>query len=416
MSTTKLARACGAPQRTLSQGWTVVTVMFLAQMLVIGITSYGFGLLVKPIAAEYALRRADVNVGLMLLLVGMAVASPLIGYALDRLPGRIVIAMGALVFGAGTTVVAMATSLWVMAAAAFFLMSAGTAALGPLTAATLTSRWFTKSRGPALGIVTIATSTGGLVVLPLMAALVGQFGWRGALAILGAAVTLLIGGLGLLFVREPDARETECGGEPLATPAIEQKRWTTAQLLLTRDFWLIAVSIGLLFAVDQALLASLIAYGTDRGYSVQAAAMLVSVISGSAIVGKLVFGALSDHVDLRWLLVAAVLLTEGFLGVLLIEPSYSILMIACLFVGAAVGGSLPLWASSIGLRFGLASYGATMGLMVPLQMPLVLVALRYIGHVYDAGHTYAPGFSAFAVVVIIAGLAILPVKMRAARR
>ncbi|WP_162854682.1 MFS transporter [Sphingobium estronivorans] len=390
----------------LNYGWVVVAILFVAQMLVIGITSYGFALLVKPIAAEYGLPRADVNIGLMLLLVGMAVSSPFIGRMLDRVPSRFVIALGALIFGAGALTVALTTSLWAMGAATLLLLSTGTAMLGPLTASTLTSRWFEKGRGKALGVVSVATSAGGFLVLPLMAALVEQFGWRTALITLGLLVSLLLGGLGLLFMREPDDAAA-AHGRPRSQTA---PRWTARMLCRTRDFWLIAISIGLLFGIDQALLASLVAYGTDRGFSLPAAAMLVSAISGSAILGKLAIGALADRIDLRWLLIALALLTEIFLGVLLIQPSYEVLMMASLVVGAAVGGSSPLWAAFVAIRFGVASYGSVMGLMALIQIPLTLGALRYIGHVYDSTHSYGSAFHMFAVAALIAALAILPVK------
>lgn len=410
------AKEISVPSRpaSVNYGWAIVAVMFVAQMLVIGITSYGFALLVKPIAAEYGLPRADVNIGLMLLLVGMALSSPFIGRLLDRVPSRLVVSLGALIFGVGAMAVALTTSLWAMGAATLFLLATGTAMLGPLTASTLTSRWFEKGRGRALGVVSVATSAGGFVVLPLMAALVEQFGWRSALMALGLLVCFLVGGLGLLFMREPAMhRDMAVVGEPVRdTPSRDrgERRWTAGMLWRTRDFWLIATSIGLLFAVDQALLASLVAYGTDRGFSVSAAAMLVSAISGSAIIGKLAIGALADRVDLRWLLIALAVMTEIFLAILLVQPSYGILMVASLIVGAAVGGSSPLWASFIAVRFGIASYGAVMGLMALIQIPLTLVALRYIGRVYDSAHSYSPAFLAFAGVIVIAALVILPVR------
>jgi MFS family permease len=401
----------GESRRPANYGWAVVAVMFVAQMLAIGVTSYGFALLVKPIAAEYGLPRADVNVGLMLLLLGMAFASPLVGRLLDRVPGRVMVAIGALVFGAGAIAIALATSLWVMAAATFLLLATGTTMLGPLAAATLTSRWFDKGRGRALGVVSVATSAGGFVVLPVMALLVEQLGWRTALAALGLLVAVLIGGLGLCFVREP---EKNGGGRPESRPdgAGAGSSWSARRLIGTADFWLIALSIGLLFAVDQALLASLVAYGTDRGFSVQASAMLVSTLSVSAIAGKLVIGSLADRIDLRWLLIALAVMTEIFLGILLLQPGYAALIVASLVVGAAVGGSSPLWASFVGARFGLASYGAVMGLMALIQIPLTLSALRYIGHVYDVERSYSAAFAAFMAVAAIPALAILPVRLR----
>src|SRR5437868_2115259 len=137
-------------------------------MAAIGSTSYGFGLLVKPLSAEFGLPRADVNRGLMILVLGMALFSPLVGRVLDRLPARTVLTTGAIAFASGWLAIASSRSMPMMAAAAFLLLASGTAALGPVTASTLTARWFVARRGLALGIVSVSASAGGLVIVPTM--------------------------------------------------------------------------------------------------------------------------------------------------------------------------------------------------------------------------------------------------------
>lgn len=405
-----------AARRRLDYGWAIVAVVFLAQLLAIGSTAYGFGLLVKPIAAEYGLARADVNSGLILLLVGMAGAAPFIGRALDRLPGRVLIAGGAVVFGLGCAAIAWSQSLWMMAAAAFLPLAAGTQALGPLSASTLTARWFDRDRGRALGVVAVSSSAGGVLVLPLMAMLVERLGWRGAVAAMGALIVVLIVPLALVVLRErvsgaPARAGTASSPQPAAVSA---RRWSTGALLRTRDFWLLTLCIGLIMGVNQSLLASLVAYGTDRGFSLQAASLVVSAVSGSSIAGKLLVGELSDRMDMRWLLLAVVALGEIYLACLIAAPGYAVLLATSLLAGATVGGVTPLWAAFIGARFGPASFGTAMGLMIPAQMPLTLACLRYSGHAYDVSGSYEPAFIVFMGVLATAALAILPVKTRTA--
>ena len=146
------------------QRWLALALLFFAQMVAIGSISYGFSVLLKPLADDFNLPRAEVNRGLMVVIIGMAVFSPLIGRALDRFPGRIVVAGGAALFAAGWLIIATTNSLIVAALAAFFLLAPGGAAMGPLAASTLVARWFTEKRGLALGIVSVASSTGGLVI------------------------------------------------------------------------------------------------------------------------------------------------------------------------------------------------------------------------------------------------------------
>ena len=393
-------------------GWAIVAVVFLAQALTTGTSIYGFALLVKPIAAEFDLTRAEVNSGLMLLLLGMAIVSPFIGRALDRLPGRLLIAAGALVFALGCVTIALTHSLWLMAAATLLPLAIGVQALGPLSANALATRWFDRDRGRALGIVAVSASAGGLLVLPLMTQFVDRLGWRGAVAAMGGLVAALIVPLALLVIREP-ASERAGTAASASSPSnvVSVRLWSAAELLRVRDFWLLAVCVGLIFGVNQSLLASLVAYGTDQGFTLQAASLVVSVVSGSAIIGKLVIGELSDHVDMRWLLLVVVMLGEVFLGSLIATPSYTVLLVVSLFAGAAVGGVLPLWAAFISKRFGPASFGTVMGLMIPVQISLTLACLYFSGHSHDASGSYESAFVAFAGVLVIAGLAILPLKL-----
>jgi MFS family permease len=394
-------------------GWVIVAVLFFAQMLVIGSTAFGFGVLVKPIAAEYGFSRADANMGLVLLLLGMAIISPFIGRALDRIAGRIVVVGGALAFGIGCAVVASTTSLWGMTVAVFVLVATGMAALGPLTGSTLTARWFDRGRGRALGVISMSSSVGGLVMLPCLAFLVERFGWRIAVFSVGVTIAVLVAGIGLIAICEPPAVRQKIPPRAAASSILavdQEKNWSVGRLLRTRDFWLLTFSVGALLAVDQALLASIISYGTDNGFSLQAATVLVSAVSASSIAGKLLIGVIVDVLDRRWILLAVAALNAIFLGVLVLQPSYGLLLTGCLVAGAAVGGTLPLWASFVGARFGVLSYGTVMGLMIPLQMPLNLLGLRYVGYSYDVTRSYQSAFLTFIVVVALAALAILPVK------
>lgn len=387
--------------------WFILASLFLGQMLAVGAVAYGFGLLVKPISDEYGLARADVNIGMMLMIVGMAAASPLIGRGLDRLAANRIVPLGAVLFAAGCCAVAWLEPLWIMAVAAFFLVATGTAILGPLTCSTLVARAFDEGRGRALGVVSISASAGGLLLMPFMAMLVEMLGWRTAVALIGVIVLALMGTLGLMLrLPAPAAAAAEKSGRNPASAS----GWTFSTIIRTSDFWLIAMSIGLVLAVNQALLASLIAYGTDRGFSLQAATLVISIISGAAILGKLIIGALSDRIDPRLLYLLALLLNALLLVTLLLNPPYTLLLGAAALAGIGFGGAMPLWAAFIANRFGVVAFGTVMGLMIPLQMPMNIAGLRYVGHIHDSTGSYAVAFLSFLVVLALAALSILSVR------
>jgi sugar phosphate permease len=400
--------------RRIYYGWWVLAVAFAGEMFAIGSTTYAFGLFVKPLSEAYGADRATINIGLMLFIVGMGLSAPVIGRLLDRYPARVLLPAGALIMGAGMAGVAAAPSLAVMALCVLLLVAIGATMIGPLAANTLGARWFLRRRGLALGIIAVGTSVGGALLVPLMAFTMERFGWRGALLIQGALIAVIVGTLAALVVRNrpqdvgalPDG-DTAARAAAAGEPAVE---WTARRALAQRDFWCIALAVALTFAINQATLISLVPYGTDRGFSLGEATQLVSFLAACSIFGKLAIGALADRVDKRWLLLVVVgaVLVEQF--TLLMQPGYWPLLIVCGLAGFATGGTLPVWASLIGERFGATSFGYVMGLMNPVNMAFGLAAVPFVGRVFDVTGNYDVAFQAFLGVATLAAILTLLIK------
>ncbi len=393
-------------------GWWVVAAVFVAEMFAIGSTSYAFGLFVVPAGEEFGLNRATANTGLILLLLGMGLSAPLIGRLLDVFPVRNVLVCGALCMSAGFLVLATATELWIMAAALLLLVGPGAGAIGPLSAATVVSRWFNRHRGKALGVTAVATSLGGSVLVPVMAFNLEMFGWRTTLMIQAALIATVVSLIAWTMVRDrPEHLGLLADGddEPseAASSARETAVWRYAQLVRNRDFWCISLAVGLTFAVSQAILVSLVPYATDIGIGTRQAAMLISVLAFSSILGKLTFGAIADKVDKRWLLLVIICFILLQLAVLLVQPGFWVLLVILSVAGFATGGELPVWAALVADRFGSVSYGSVMGAMNLLNVMANLIALRYVGEAFDRTGDYRFAFTSFLAVVIVAIIATL---------
>jgi sugar phosphate permease len=294
------------------------------------------------------------------------------------------------------------------------------AATGPLASNTVVVRWFRLRRGRALGLLAISTSAGGFLIVPLTALLIEQFGWRAALLQLGLLASGLVFTIALLGIRdrprgdEPGFDREFCPGDSAGTAATAvaaDSEWSFGQLLGNRNFWLLTVGVGLLFASDQALLASQVPYFQDLGISLSAASLIVSCMTLSAVVGKLIVGALADRVDLRLLFTGVALAHIGLLLVYILQPGYWLLLAFVSAMGIAVGGVYPVWTTMIAWQFGARSFGTVMGAMVILMKPIAMVALYAIGSVRDHTGSYVQGFALF-----IAAVCVSTVMMFALRR
>lgn len=390
------------------RAWGGLSVLFLAQMLAIGTASFGYGLFVEPLSTEFGLSRADAGSGLIVIVVGMALWSPLIGRALDKLPSRRVLLGAALAFAAGLVITALSHNLLLTAGAAFVLIAGGAAALGPLSGSTLTARWFGDHRGRALGVVAVSSSMGGFLVVPLLGWAISQVGWRASLLALAGFICVVLSALILIVIREPAPGNVKHA--PGAMRA-SQSSYTARQLIGMRDLWLLVIVIGTMLAISQTLLSILIPYATDQGVGLGQASLLVSAASMSSVAGKLVIGALAERIDLRWLQLFVVVMMATFLAILSLNPSYPVMLAACLLAGMSVGGTLPLWAAFVSMRFGPASVGQAMGLMVFLQLPLLFGALWIAGATFDRTGHYHAALLGFLALLPVVALAILPVRM-----
>lgn len=386
----------------IGYGWYTVLITALTTMLVVGSTNYAFGLFVRPVSAELELSRATVSSGLVLFYAGTALFGPFVGRVLDRYSIRAVALIGAALFGAGMALIGTTSSVWLIAAAIFLPVSIGALGCGGLFGPVVVSRWFERHRGRALSISAMGTSFGGLVVFPVVALLVDRLGWRWALIATGGGVWLATSVL-VLFLRPL----------PPPVPKVAGRRddaWPLGAVLRSVEFWIIALAISLMLGVDGALLVTLTPYVQDRGFSLSQVTALTTTMTASAIAGKIVIAWIADRADLRILTAITASLGIVQCGVLLLTPSFGLLIALNCIAGMAVGGTYPLFSAIVAERFGTAAYGWVRGLMSPMTSIFGSGAVYFAGAVYDAEHSYRTAFLVFLVCAAAAMVLILTLK------
>lgn len=408
---------------SLYQGWRVLGASFVCAAMALGFTVYVFGIFVVPVSAEFGLSRADANNGMIALQLGSVFMAPLVGRLMDRFSARHIMMMGGVAFGGALMLASRTSSPWFMLLMLTVPLTFGYAACGVLGANTVVVRWFSNRRGRALGILALSTSVGGMLSQPFTAFLIEAFGWRTALFQIGLIATVGFLLMAILVIRNrptgsergyreefTDACSATEPDSPADIDARQGRLWTYKELFCSRNFWLLAVGIGLMQASDQALLASQVPHFQDLGFDIKTAALLASVKTFSAIGGKVVVGYLADKVDLRWLFVFVACANIGILAVYMMQPSFVVLLCTVALLGVAVGGVFPVWTTLISWLFGPRSFGTVMGVMMIITNPLAIIALRVIGVVHDRYDSYVPAFGGFIVIVVIAMVLIANLK------
>lgn len=394
--------------RTPYRGWLVVVAGFICAMLTVGATIYSFTFFVPVLVDEFGLTYAQANIGIMMLLVGMMVWSPLVGQLIDRLPIRLTICIGAALFATGFFLLGTATSLTMMMVAAVGPIAFGMVASGAIAANAITARWFRRRRGLAIGIIAVATSFGNAVMSPITANAMEGLGWRTAILTIGIGVSVVVAAVALFLMRDrPTEAQLIAGGEimpdaPAGQGASDEHVWTMRTMLRERNFWLIMFGCGLILASDQTLIQTNGPYFKTKGISLVDASWLVSVGGISAVIGKLVAGWLADHIDVRKVAAVVAIFHIVLLGLYIIWPGYWAMLAAFALIGLAIGGVFPVWTVLTANSFGSRSFGAALGTMALGMQPLSIATLYAVGRVRDATGSYDLAFYGLLGMVVLA--------------
>ena len=173
-------------------GWTIVAISVVIFSLLLGSTYHAFGVFVLPVSRDLGLSRAETNTALILFSIGNAIWAPIVGPMLDRLSIRRIMLGCALLMGASLVALGRSQSVWLSAIVIAGPLAFATQGAGILTANALVVRWFSVHRGRAMAIALTGMSLGGILLPPLIAAVIEQLGWRQTLVSVGCAVALVL--------------------------------------------------------------------------------------------------------------------------------------------------------------------------------------------------------------------------------
>jgi MFS family permease len=398
----------------MERGWIVTGGTIASQMAQAGLLIYGFSALALPLETEFAASRGAVMITTTCLSLASSALAPIAGRAIDRGSVRRLMLLACAMLGAGFLALSLVGALWQVWAIYAVLLAPANVLLGQLSSAALITRWFDDRRGRAMGISTLGTSLGGFVLPVALAAGTAAFGWRIAAALVGCGAALVVAGILALTIADRPARASQAAsGARIAADALP-----TRAILTMPAFWIITFGVGIKLATYLGLVNNLAAYGRGLGIGDVAAAGLISVLSVTSMAGKLGFGWLGERSPLKWLFAGALGLTIVAFAGLIAARGYPSLLAACLLLGLATGGMLPLWSLIVGQVFGQASVGRALGLTNLVMVPLTAAASPLAGWSYDLTGGYRTAiFASMALLALATALiALLPGPERGAAR
>jgi len=353
-----------------------------------------YGFFVEPLAREFGVGAALLNIGPVALLLVPGVAAPFIGRLADRVPIRNLVLAGATLAMGALLATSRAPTL-ALAGLGFVVFALGFCCYGPVVVNGLMVKFYPGREARALAIAAIGISLATAVLPPLTGLLLAAFGWRTALALLAGGLLALLW-LVVLWGMP---------GGIVGAPAQERHR-VAAAIYRQRPFWLIGFCVALALNASVVLAVSFPPHFANEGYSVAQAGGFLSFAGIAGFVGKACIAWLGDAGRQRAHWLAAAVLgfqVAGFLA-LLAATDITGVLVAMALVGFGSGAFLPMQAYLNSRYFDAGVIGEVSGAQMPLFLPFALVAAPLAGYVFDRIGSYDPVIAALAAVLALAAL------------
>lgn len=390
-------------------GWVIVAACFLMAATAFGI-QYSYSVFFKPLQFDFGWSRATTASVMSLHMLSYGVFALLSGWATDRYGPRITVLVGGGLIGLG-----LVLSGWIAAVWQLYLLFSLPLAFGMSTCwyplITTVSRWFTGRRGLALGIVGAGVGLGTLGISPLANHLITTYGWRLSYVIMGLMSWAVILPSALLLRREPQRVASTVPPEEKAPSGPE---FSLRPALATRNLWFL-VFMQLLCSVSFRMIkVHIVPYATDVEVSKVAASLVLGLIGGFSIGGRLVMGAAQDRFGARVSFIICVLLQSASLFWLITIRDVPTFYGFALIFGFTYGGYLVQFAGLTAGLFGLRYVGAINGAVGVTAGVGGALGPFMAGYIFDYTDSYSIPFFVAAVGLAIA--AVLAAWLRTSRR
>ena len=335
-------------------GWIVVaassTVVFARMAPAITTLT----VLIFPISQQLGWSRTLIAGSVSAGAIASLVLSPVVGWLIDRFGARPVLVVSVLALG-----VAMISLAWATIPLTFYIaFAAGRVVFhtsAPIGSSTVAARWFIRKRGRAIGVIFLIGAVGGIVYTMVASLVVESYGLKTTWIVIGLMVLAISVAPSLFLVAErpedigllPDGDESEVtpgkneasipdpvGVKETPLPEEDDDSWLLGEAVRSGTFWLLVFMGFTCYFVHTSIGVHMGAYFRDIGLGATSAALAVSLSWSVSAIGSLVWGWITDRVQVRhaycWMfLVQAVstlylMLAGGTIGVFLASALFGV--------------------------------------------------------------------------------------------
>lgn len=404
-------------------GWNIVGVGFLAHFACAFFLSSTLSVFLIPLTVGLGISRGVFSLmrsGEYLILGAM---SPLVGSLLDRHGGRWLMAFGALIAGTGFLLISQVEEFWQFLLLRWTLAIVGSGFMCHLVINVSISRWFVRKRGRAIAIANLGQGIAKVSIPLIAASLFVWLGWRATWGVFGIIIMALVIAPAIVYMRRrPEDMGLIPDGSPAPGPDVSDQirggktstaqphafsadvLWRRKEILRTRAFWFISILFSIADIGITGLNLHVFAHVTDIGFSTIVAATVMSVIASAQLGSTLIWGFISERVDIRKATMAKFLIQAAGLALAITSIRLPFIYMGFFLYGIGLGGSQVIqeviWAS----YFGRLSLGTVRGLSLPVILTFAAVGPPFFGFLFDITQSYIFSFVLFVGALVVSAI------------
>ena len=373
---------------------------------------YVWSVFVEPVSKEFGWNISSVKLTSSFM-ISFFVVGILVGGNLQiRLGAQKVVLIGGLTLAAGMLI----TGFLPAGAAVCIYVTYGVAGGFGVGAAynaiiTAAQKWYPEKRGMATGFSVCAFGLSTVIFAPLIEALIRLFGLRETFFILAAAFGAIVLAL-FSFIRLPTDSQTASLSKDTtrkttaAAPQVPKRQFTVSEIVKTREFYLITLSLMLGTAAFFILNPSFKSLAAERGLGTAFGTVIVMLTGVANAFGRLATPLISDKIGRERAAVLVILIT-AFCALLLSFSTDAIFIASIAVIAFCYGGYSGLYPVLTADYFGLKNVGSNYG---AVMLGFAISALAFPALIGLIGSVAIKFYTLAALAVVGALLVLLLIK------
>ena len=382
------------------EGWRVVAVCFLAAIIGWSFAFYGQSVYLAEVQRQHGWPASLISTATTYFYLLGAFILAFVGDAVRIIGPRRSLMGGIIAMAGANLLVGYISSPWQLYVVDT-LLAIGWAGTSVAMVSSIVGLWFDKKRGMAVSFALNGASFGGILGVPLLVAAIARFGFSQATTLAAVIILVLMVPAILILVGRPPARSE---GATIA----DSPSGSTTRAKAFRDLGFVTVSgaFALALLAQVGFLVHLISF-LDPIIGRTSAALALSVLTASSLMGRLAFSPFIDRFNHRWTSAVSFAGQALALVVILHATSTTVALLACAGCGLFFGNILVLPSLIVQREFAARSFAVLISLSSAIGQITYALGPGIVGWLRDFSGSYQLPFYICAAIELSAAFVVL---------